>query len=734
MSRGLLFRSLFLLTFAAGLAAAQQFPFQFLLSAGGNVTSIPNGTTLTVNNDKGIGTTTSVHIQATYTGIGQVAITQPPQLLGSVAFTVTLDQALPLKLSPGGNFGFQITFKPVSTNLASSQVSIFFTETLPPTTGNTPVINQGTIVFQFQGTTPSFQLTYVLQSNPNIVALQSGGSVIFPGTLTNTTALATLNISNLGSGPGQIASITLPNNTAFKLTGLPLFPATLQSGQTLQLVIAYTPAAVVTDTDQIQITLASGTMLLVGLQGSGISAQFAYQLFQGDTPAPLVPPGPIALPDTALNTTSSVIVRVQNIGNANGILNAPSLAGPFQLSDLPLFPQTLKPNDSFTFTIKFTPTQPGPQTGQLVIGADLFTLSGNGLGPKLSFSYISAAGTITLGAADAVVFSPVAVTQNEQATFIITNTGTQTTNVSNIGIGEAKSPFSVSNLPGLPVSLDPNASAQFTITFTPATTGFSNGTLRIDTVIIPLTGSGTPPPPLPAYTIQGPSGNVAPQTQPAVRLSLASAYPVALVGTLTLTTSSNSVSDPAVQFSTGGKAVPFVIPANSTDASFAGQGQQAFLQTGTVASTITLTPNFLTQDGGIDLTPSPAATLQLTVPTSAPVLLAIGLSNATSTGFTVSLSGYSTTRSVNTLTIQFTAAPGFNLASSQATIDLRQASLQWFQGSASTAFGGQFVVTVPFTLSGTVGTGQTLLQAIASVSATVGNDIGTSNSLQIKLQ
>jgi hypothetical protein len=201
-----------------------------------------------------------------------------------------------------------------------------------------------------------------------------------------------------------------------------------------------------------------------------------------------------------------------------------------------------------------------------------------------------------------------------------------------------------------------------------------------------------------------------------------------------LTTSGNSVSDPAVQFVTGGKVVPFVIPANGTDANFAGQGPQTFLQTGTVASTITLTPDFQTQDGSLDLTPSQPPNLQFAVASAAPTLLAVGLSNATATAFTLSVTGYSTTRSVNTITVQFTPATGFNLGSSQATLDLRQSSLQWFQSSASTAFGGQFTVSVPFTLSGTVAAGQTLLQTIASISATVSNDIGTSNLLQVKLQ
>ena len=119
------------------------------------------------------------------------------------------------------------------------------------------------------------------------------------------------------------------------------------------------------------------------------------------------------------------------------------------------------------------------------------------------------------------------------------------------------------------------------------------------------------PPPLPVYTIAGPAGTAPPMSQPAVGLKLASPYPVAIAGVLTISASGDLPSDPGVQFATGGTTTAFVIPANSTDAVFGAQGSQIRLQTGTVSSTITLTPSFTTQAGGVDLTPSGGpATLQ----------------------------------------------------------------------------------------------------------------------------
>ncbi len=738
---GWLSRIATLLLATAGMVAAQPFPFQLLVSSPTSSVTVANDSAIPFITP--LGTSLTYHVVATYlpsNTANTVTISNPPSVLGnSQQFTVVnFPGPLPVMLNPGDKLTFDITYKPTSANAATAQLTVNYIETSPPNgASNAPTIITNAIVLILDGSSPSFILSYVLQSNLNVVQLQPGGTIPFGGVQVNTTALAELNITNTGSGAGQIVNVTPPVGSAFKVTGIPLLPATANPGQTLQLTIAYTPTASTVDNAQIQIQLDSGATLTVLLQGNGIAAAFAFLFLNGTTPTPVMPPGPIALPDTNIGSTSSVNILVQNIGNANGVINnVPSASGQgYTVSGGPVFPQTLKPGDSFQFTVNFAPTQPGLSKGNLIVGSDLFNLTGNGLGPQLAYSYTSSAGTITLNPGGTVVFSPIAVTQSEQVTFMVTNSGTQTAHISNIGIGEPNSPFSVSGLT-LPITLAPGASTQFVLAFAPTATSFSNGTLRIDTVVINLSGSGTQPPPLPAYTIQGPSGNVAPQAQPAIGLTLASGYPVALTGTLTLTTNGTSVSDPAVQFSTGGTTVQFTIPANSTSANFAGHGSQIFLQTGTVAETILLTPAFQTQNGAINLTPSPTPTLQFSVASAAPTLLAISATGATPTGFILNVTGFSTIRSVDTLTVQFTAATGFSFGTnSQVSVDLHSTSAAWYQSSASQVFGGQFEISIPFTFTGTnLPTGTTAIQAIASVAATVSNDVGTSASLQVGLQ
>jgi hypothetical protein len=726
-------RAALLLAILAGLGSAQTFPFQLRVTTGSSASLVANQSNLGFS--IAIGQTQPATLTATYVGSGKVTVSQSPQVFGSADFTAALSGATPpITLNSGDILVVNFQFRPTTATLSNAQFSLPFTET--NSTTNPPTVTQSQISLNLQGTAPSFVLSYILQADLNVVALQPGGTVPFPDTLINTTSQANLNITNIGSGAGQINDVELTGSAAFKLSGKPLLPINVSAGQQLQLLIRYQPTAIASESAQVQITYNSGPPVTVNLQANGVSSMFSYNLLQGDQLTPVTPPGPVLLPDTNVGDKSSVVIQVKNSGNANGTINSPpSLGGlAYQISNGPVFPQVLKPNDSFTLTLTFAPTTPGDQPGQLLIGSDLFTLGGRGLGPKLVFSYVSGGTTTTLGPTDAVVFSPVIISQSSDLAFTITNTGTTPAKVSNIGIGEAKSPFSLSGLPNnLPTSLDPGAAIQFTITFTPATTSFTNGTLRIDTAVVALTGSGTPPPPLPTYTIQGPSGSVAAESQPAVRLKLASPYPLALAGLLTLTTSTDLVDDPAVQFATGGRTVTFVIPANSTDATFANQGPQIRLQTGTISNTITLTPVFATQSGGIDITPNSPTTLQFSVAAAPPVLIAVQPVNETASSFALNLTGYSTTRTLTSVSLQFTAAAGMTLGIAQATIDIHQAATLWFQSTGSQSFGGQFTITLPFTLQGTPPIGTTLLQTIASISATVSNERGASNSLQANL-
>ncbi len=718
----------------AAIGSAQQASFRLLLTQGKSNLLIQSGSTVSFSAP--VGQTQTAQVTATYIGSGAVTILQAPSIFGSADFSASLKDAQPIKLVSGSSFSFAITFAATSGALSTGQLSIPFVETLTPAAGSTvPMQNQGAITLVLQGSAPSFVLNYVLPADQNVVALPAGGTIVIPATPINTSTQATLNVTNTGSGTGTITGISI-SGAAFRLSRLPLFPVSVAAGQSIQVLVLYQPTSVATDVGQVVVTFDTGAPATVNLQGSGTSSTFVYQSLQTSPPTTVAPGETLTFPGTNVGQTSSVSFRILNTGNSNGTINSINVAGQgFQLSNVPPLPQILAPNASLTFTITFAPTLPNPFKGSLLINSDNVNLSGIGLGSQLTFFYDAAGTTIPLDSANSsVIFSPVTIGKSSQLSLDVKNTGTLPATISNIGPGQVNGPFSVSGVPPLPVTLAPNEDFHLTITFTPTALGFSNGTLLFDNTSVALVGSGTQPASLPAYTISGASGTVAPGSQPLISLTLANPYPVAIAGTLNLGIPGDLPADPAIQFLTGGVTVPFVIPADTTSAVFGNQGTQIGIQTGTVARTITLTPTFATRAGNVDLTPANPTTLKITVAPAPPTLISIQFGSPTVNGVTIEVTGFTTTRKLTTGNIEFTPAAGFQMPTSKFTIDLQQIATFWFRSSASQAFGGQFTVTIPFTFQGTPPSGQSILSSIASVSISVSNDIGTSNLIQAKVQ
>ncbi|MCL4784394.1 MAG: putative Ig domain-containing protein [Bryobacterales bacterium] len=220
--------------------------------------------------------------------------------------------------------------------------------------------------------------------------------------------------------------------------------------------------------------------------------------------------------------------------------------------------------------------------------------------------------------------------------------------------------------------------------------------------------------PIPAISLQS-FTNPAPAEQKDVLVQLAQPYSVELKGTATLTFTPNvpgNVDDPKVLFLNGSRTAEFTIPANTTQAVFEGLPVQR-VQTGTVAGTARVTVAIA---GG-----GPTASQEFTIARSAP-FLADNLSlQSTSGGFTVVMTGYSTPRDLTSAHVTFVPTPGTNLQTTELTIPLTSAAVTWFDSAPGRANGSAFKLTIPFTV-------QNGSNAVASVTVTLTNSVGTSNS------
>ena len=218
------------------------------------------------------------------------------------------------------------------------------------------------------------------------------------------------------------------------------------------------------------------------------------------------------------------------------------------------------------------------------------------------------------------------------------------------------------------------------------------------------------------FTIQGLPGATDAAQQPAFTVSLGTAYPVDLTGTLTLTFTPSSVipgDDPSVKFMNGSRTLTFTIPANQTTATFA---VPQILSSGTVAGTITITPSLFA--GQSNVTPAPVPVRTIVVNPAPPVITSVTVGN-TSGQLTVTVQGYATTRQVTQAKFHFAPTGSNTLQNSDITVDVNSTFTQWYQSAGSLAFGSAFTYTQPFTLQGALS---------GSVTVTLINDKGSSAS------
>jgi sugar lactone lactonase YvrE len=217
--------------------------------------------------------------------------------------------------------------------------------------------------------------------------------------------------------------------------------------------------------------------------------------------------------------------------------------------------------------------------------------------------------------------------------------------------------------------------------------------------------------PVIAVTFTGP-GTTAPGDQPPLTFTLQQAYPSALNGTMTLTftPAGGNPDNPQVQFATGGRTFNFTLPANTTDTPL------VLIQAGTVAGTITVSLQLTAS--GVNVTPPNLTAITIVVPPAAPTISTASFSASGNT-LTVVVTGYSSTREIQSATFLFTPASGATLAHDTITVTANTLFETWYTKADSAQYGSAFTYTQLFTLSAPA-------SAVGSVGVKLTNAIGIS--------
>ncbi len=727
------------LAFISALPLAAQ--FNITVQNGDQVLSVGNGGNI-VFNAPATGQSVSQTVTVTYLGAGTVTFPTAPAILGATAFSVATTPA-PQTLATFASTTVKLTYTPTLTTASTAQFSWPFTQVVPGQVSGTQTTSTGEIILNLTGTAPNPILGQITAGG-TFVQLSAGSTVTFPNTVVvGATGSATFAIDNAGSGPATINSISV-SGAGFAIQGLPLLPLTVAPGAQISFTVQFVPTAPGAAQGSLQVSYASGSTSVL-LSATAITSLLNYQVTQGPQTGPLTGGQTIRFGDVAVGSTSSAVVQVQNLSGAAVTLNTIAASGAgFAVIDAPFLPTILQPGQTASVTVRFTPNQAGPFSGRIQIGSDTFFLSGQGLSPLLQLTSTIAGASATVAPAEVVQFPALALGQQESVQFKLANIGTSPATVAGISLLSTTAGFQLSGLPSLPLQLAPGDSLTFSVLFAPQSVGQSTTTLFIGNQGFGLSGFAAAPA-LPAVQFTGASGAQQPFQQPAIGLSLASAYPVDVNGTLTLTPALNNfAADQAVQFSTGGRQVSFTIPANTLQAVFPGGATQIRLQTGTLAETIQITAHLTVGTPATDVTPANIPSVQFTVGAVAPVLLTASIGTRNATTLTIVVTGFTTTRSLDHLSFQLTPAKGTNIATSSVTVDAVNASQLWFQNSQSQSTGGQFTIDVPFTFtsSSTVTTGTTgtatststdLTKTLSAVSVSVSNSVGTSNTLSVTI-
>ena len=161
------------------------------------------------------------------------------------------------------------------------------------------------------------------------------------------------------------------------------------------------------------------------------------------------------------------------------------------------------------------------------------------------------------------------------------------------------------------------------------------------------------------------------------------------------------------------------IPAGSTTAT------NVQVQTGTVAGTITIT--FRLTAFSNDVTPTPVPVRTIRVNPTPPVITSLTAAR-NATGLTVTISGFSSSREIQSASFTFSAAPGSTVQTTELTVPVNAMFAQYFGSAAAAPFGSQFTFTQPFTIQ------QGSSQSIASITVRLTSLVGPSAPATANLQ
>ncbi len=331
------------------------------------------------------------------------------------------------------------------------------------------------------------------------IAMPSAGlsttRLTFPRTNVGVTAaIQTVTISNSGTGPLTIASITIGGNSSSgDFTESNTCGSTLESGSICSVTVTFKPSASGSRTGTLTITdnagNVSGSTQTVSLSGTGVGV-----------PAAAVAPASLTFTDQSIGSTSAAqTIILSNAGTSALTIASIAITGA-NFSSSNNCAGSVAAGSSCTVSVTFTPTSSGNLTATMTVTDN----AGNNAG---STQTVALAGTGVAVATASVSPSTISfpntlLGSSSSANVTVANTGTGTLSISNILISTGNTAdFSKTTTCG--ATLAPSASCTVSVTFTPGAAGSGSSALYIadnsgngSSQTVTLIGTGVTPAPL----------------------------------------------------------------------------------------------------------------------------------------------------------------------------------------------------------------------------------------------
>ena len=463
-------------TLAAG--ASKSFNVVFAPQAAGT----PSGT-LTITSDASNASLT-VPVSGTAVTAGVIAAGTPSLSFGTV--TVGNTKTLSETITNSGGSSVSVSQVAVTgTGFSVSGLSVPFTLAA----GASKSFN---VVFAPQSAgSPSGSLTVTSDASNPTLTVPVSGTAVTVGTLSPSPASLSFGSVNVGSSKTLSETITNSGGTAvtvsqvtasgtgYSVNGVTV-PFTLAAGTNKSFNVVFAPQSAGSPTGSVAITSnGSNPSLAVNLTGTG-TAQGVLG----------VSPTTMSFGSVNVGSNSSKTATLTNTGNATLTVTQASATGTgFSISGLSL-PLTLIANQSFTFSVTFT-----PQSGANATGSVSFTSDASNTPPTISLS--GSGVTVGIFAVNPTSFSfgSVTVGSNKNMTATLSAAGGSVT-VSSASVNSAE--FTLAG-PALPLTIASGQTATFTVTFTPQSSGAASANATFVTnaagspLVTPLSGTGVAP-------------------------------------------------------------------------------------------------------------------------------------------------------------------------------------------------------------------------------------------------